>query len=182
MAIWRGDKRPTLVTAGKQPKKVPSGHGETAEKQPEERPKHPKNSCFDCFGCLSGCFFSCFYRHLPVTHSAHFSAVLMSGIWHLCRWPQRLQKNYWMQLFVYSWKLPACHSPRNFYKLIPLPVFLYFFFVIFTGMRCGVDIARKANKSGQILDKRWIIFFCNFYEICSSQDFFVLQTILVLMV
>ena len=73
------------------------------------------------------------------------------------------------------------HSPRNFYKLIPLP-FFYFFFVIFMGIRCStdfvfvtsmrssgsrVDIAQKPNKNGQILDQRWKIFF---YEINSSQD------------
>ena len=29
------------------------------------------------------------------------------------------------------------HSPRNFYKLIPLPYFFVIFFVIFTGIRCG---------------------------------------------
>ena len=57
------------------------------------------------------------------------------------------------------------HSPRNFYKLIPLPVFFEiffcntlrhpFFFVTPTrssGSR--VDIAQKPNKSGQILDQR----------------------------
>ena len=36
-----------------------AGHGRTAEKQPEEQPKHLKNnqnSCFfRCFGCSSGC-------------------------------------------------------------------------------------------------------------------------------
>ena len=31
------------------------------------------------------------------------------------------------------------HSPRIFYKLIPLPFFFVFFFVIFTGIRCGTD-------------------------------------------
>ena len=55
------------------------GQGKTAEKQPEEQPKHPKNSCFECFsgvsavlpavfwlvysdplGTLFGCFFGCF--------------------------------------------------------------------------------------------------------------------------
>ena len=66
------------------------------------------------------------------------------------------------------------HSPRNFYKLIPLPVFFFVsFFVIFTGIRCGVDIAQKPNKSGQILDQCWKNIFCNFYEINSSQDFFL---------
>ena len=77
----------------------------------------------------------------------------------------------------------------------PPDLFLYFF-VMFTGIRCGhriffvtpmrssgsrVDIAQKPNKSGQILDQRWKIF-CNFYEINSSQDFFCIAKILVLMV
>ena len=80
------------------------------------------------------------------------------------------------------------HSPRNFYKLIPLPVF--FVFVIFTGIRCGtdfffvtpmrssgsrVDIAQKPNKSGQILDQRWKIFFVIFTKIIPRRIFFVLQ-------
>ena len=49
------------------------------------------------------------------------------------------------------------HSPRNFYKFIPLPFFCIFF-VLFTGIRCGVDYCTKTNKSGQILDQRWKIF------------------------
>ena len=40
-------------------------------------------------------FFRLFCRCFPVTHPAPFSAVfrlfLMSGIWHFCRWPRRLQ-------------------------------------------------------------------------------------------
>ena len=32
------------------------GHGKTAEKQPEKQPKHPKNSCFDCFSGVSAVF------------------------------------------------------------------------------------------------------------------------------
>ena len=66
------------------------------------------------------------------------------------------------------------HSPRHFYKLIPLLIcFCIFFFVNFTGIRGGhrfffvapmrssgsrVDIAQRPNKSGQILDQRWKIF------------------------
>ena len=68
------------------------GHGETAEKQPEKQPKHRKTVktlVFQLFRLFSGCLAA------TVTHSAPFSAVLrlfsMSGIWHLCRWPQRLQ-------------------------------------------------------------------------------------------
>ena len=45
-----------------------------------------------------------------------------------------------------------------------------------------VDIAQKPNKSGQILDQRWKIFFCNFSEMNSSQDFLCIAKILVLMV
>ena len=45
-------------------------------------------------------------------------------------------------------------------------------FFISTGIRCGVDFAQKPNKSGQILDQRWKIFFVIFYETNSSQDYF----------
>ena len=60
--------------------------------------------------------------------------------------------------------------------------FLYFFFVIFTGIRCGVDIAQKPNKSGQILDQRWKIFFVFFTKINPRRIFFCIAKILVLMV
>ena len=49
-----------------------------------------------------------------------------------------------------------------------------FFFVthmLSSGSR--VEIAQKPNNSGQILDQRWKILFCNYYEINSSQDFFL---------
>ena len=36
-----------------------------------------------------------------------------------------------------------------------------------------VDLAEKPSKSGQILDQHWKLFFGNFYEINSSQDFFL---------
>ena len=40
-------------------------------------------------------FFGCYTDTLPGTYSAPFSAVFrlfsISGTWHLCRWPQRLQ-------------------------------------------------------------------------------------------
>ena len=74
------------------------GHGKAAEKQPEKQPKQPKNSrktvktaVFRVFRLFFWLFFGCF----TVTHSAPFSAVFrlfsMSGMWHLCRWPRRLQ-------------------------------------------------------------------------------------------
>ena len=74
------------------------GHGKTAEKQPEKTPetpeKHPKTVKTAVFRVFR-VFFRLFFGWLTVTHSAPFSAVLrlfsMSGIWHLCRWPRRLQ-------------------------------------------------------------------------------------------
>ena len=64
------------------------------------------------------------------------------------------------------------HSPRIFYKLIPLPFLgVFFVFVIFTGIRCGVDIAQKPNKSGQILDQRWKIFFVIFTKLIPRRIF-----------
>ena len=74
------------------------GHGKAAEKQLAKQPKHPKNRCFDCFSAVFRVFrlfFRLFFGCFTVTHSAPFSAVFrlfsMSGIWHLCRWPRRLQ-------------------------------------------------------------------------------------------
>ena len=96
----RGAKCPT---AEKQPKGVPRrvGHGKTAGKTAGKQPeKHPKNSQNNCFSGVS-LFFGCF----TVTHSAPFSAVFrlfsMSGIWHLCSWPQRLQEK--------------CHKSKQFF-------------------------------------------------------------------
>ena len=94
-ATYRGAKCPTLKTAGKQPKGVPGGTAKKQPKeQPEEQPKHPKNSCFTCFCGVSAVLPNVF-RLFTVTHSAPFSAVFrlfsMSGTWHLCGWPQRLQ-------------------------------------------------------------------------------------------
>ena len=53
-------------------------HGKTAEKQPEE---HPKHSCFSAV------------LPLPTRHPFRLFLRLLSrsGIWHPCRWPQRLQ-------------------------------------------------------------------------------------------
>ena len=60
-------------------------------------------------------------------------------------------------------KLASAKTPllKPYYRLHGPPVFflLVFCFVLFTGIRCGVDIAQKPNKSGQILDQRWKIFF-----------------------
>ena len=87
------------------------GCGKAAEKQPEEQPKHPNNSCFDCFSgvlavlpaVFSGQFFGCFQ---------------MSGIWHLSRWPQKLQ-NYFSQTF----RAPPGISQRFFWDVLPESLF-----------------------------------------------------------
>ena len=55
-------------------------------------------------------------------------------------YPQNITRNNrtWQQLCTMT--VLNYHSSRNFYKLIPLPVFLLdFFFAIFTGIRCGTD-------------------------------------------
>ena len=88
------------------------------------------------------------------------------------------------------------HSPRNFYKLIPLPVFFVIFFVIFTGIPCGADFFCNSHAllgescgyctktkqewpdSGSTLEN----IFCNFYEIIPRRNFFDIANILVLMV
>ena len=85
--------------------------------------------------------------HSPL-HTHHFESRL------LCL-NQRM-----LELFVIGHGMAEYYSPRNFYKLIPLPFFWGgYFFVIFTGIHCGVDIAQNPSKSGQILDQRWKIFF-----------------------
>ena len=43
----------------------------------------------------------------------------------------------------------------------------------FTGIRCGVDIAQKPNKSGQILDQRLKIFFVIFTKAIPRRIFFL---------
>ena len=64
---------------------------QTAEKQPEKQPKHPKNSCFDCFSGVSAVFPAVFrLLYCGPTRNA-FRLFSMSGISHLCRWPRRLQ-------------------------------------------------------------------------------------------
>ena len=87
------------------------------------------------------------------------------------------------QIQVDSFCLPF--TPK-FLQINSPPLVFVFFFVIFTGIRCGsefffvtpmrssggrVDTAQKPNKSGQILDQRWKIFFCNFYEIHSNRGY-----------
>ena len=78
-AIYRGAKCPTLKTAEKQPKRVPSGSQRNSRKTAE---KQPENSCFDCFSGVSGCFpavFRLFYRDPLGTLSGNFSAVFNVG-------------------------------------------------------------------------------------------------------
>ena len=73
------------------------------------------------------------------------------------------------------------HGARNFYKLIPLPVFFCIFFCNFYGnsLRRGYCTKTKQEwpDSGSTLEN----IFCNFYEINSSQLFFCIANILVLM-
>ena len=45
-----------------------------------------------------------------------------------------------------------------------------------------MDIAQKPNKSGQILDQRWKIFFVIFTKLIPRRNFFCIANILVLMV
>ena len=70
-------------------------------KQPKNSRKNSRNTrktvkiaVFRVFRMFFRLFFGCF----TLTHSAPFSAVFrllsMSGIWHLCRWPRRLQTKH----------------------------------------------------------------------------------------
>ena len=88
------------------------------------------------------------------------------------------------------------HSPRNFYKLIPLPIFFLLLFCYFYGNSsrhrlffCNshalfgesrgycTKTKQEWPDSGSTLEN----IFCIFYEINSSQDFFCIANILVLM-
>ena len=66
------------------------GHGKTAEKQLKNSRNTLKTVVFRVFRLFFELFFGCF----TVTHSPPFSAVFrlfsMSGIWHLCRSPQKI--------------------------------------------------------------------------------------------
>ena len=80
------------------------------------------------------------------------------------------------------------HSPRIFYKSIPFPVFLLFF-VVFTGIRCGTEFSFCCNSHALLGESRGYCTktkqewpdsrstlentFWNFYEINSSQGFFL---------
>ena len=93
-ASYRGAKCPTLKTAEK-------GAEWVTVKQPKNSRKNTRNTrktvktavltVLRVFRVFFRLFFGCF----TVTHSAPVSAVFrlfsMSGIWHLCSWPQRLQ-------------------------------------------------------------------------------------------
>ena len=97
------------------------GPCKTAEKQPEEEPKHPQNSqnsCFfGCFGCSSGCFSAVLQgpsRHPFRLFSRLFS---VSGIRHLCRWPQRLQSLLLFRAFSRRFpKQPQTNRQKNPYR------------------------------------------------------------------
>ena len=112
-------------------------------------------------------------------------AICSSQSQHHCtrQLTQNILKNIWETEFYtppvlggaarLPFSAPAVHhSPRFFLQINSLPFFCSFFFVIFTGIRCGtdffvtpirssgsrVDIAQKPDKSGQILDQHWKIF------------------------
>ena len=50
-----------------------------------------------------------------------------------------------------------------------------YFFVIFRGIHCSMDLAQKPNKSGQLLDQRWKLFFVIFMKLIPRRIFVVLQ-------
>ena len=84
---------------GNSRKTAEKGAERVTVKQPKNSRKNSRNTRKNCQnGCFSGVsalFFRLFFGCLTVTRSAPFSAVFrlfpMSGIWHLCSWPQRSQ-------------------------------------------------------------------------------------------
>ena len=71
-ATYRGAKCPTLKTAEKQPKRVPSG---SSVKQPKNNRKNSRNSCFSDVSAV----FRLFYRDPLGTLFGCFSAVFNVG-------------------------------------------------------------------------------------------------------
>ena len=108
-------------------KTAEKGAGWVTVKQPKNSRKNTRNTrktvktaVFRVFRVFFRLFFGCF----TVTHTAPFSAVFrmlsMSGIWHLCRWPQRLQpilshleaRNFKLTFRVPWWQPPFCDGIR----------------------------------------------------------------------
>ena len=128
--------------------------------------------------CL-GRFFS--VRGIP----RHFRARSLQPLALKCK------DHPWEVKFPQIWHLTdrQYHSPQNLYKWIPLPIFLCIFFVIFTGFRGGHRFfckRKQQSESTDIARPMWCFLFLwgrgagknflwHFYEINSSQDFFVLQ-------
>ena len=87
-ATYRGAKCPTLKTAEK-------GAEWVAVKQPKNSRKNSRNTrktaVLTLFRLVFRLFFRLLYRDPLGTFSAVFRLFSMSGIWHLCRWPQSLQ-------------------------------------------------------------------------------------------
>ena len=74
------------------------------------------------------------------------------------------------------------HSPRDFYKLIPLPYFFCNFFYNFYGnsLRPPIFFVTPMRSSGSRVD--WKIFFVSFAKLIPRNNFFCIAKILVLMV
>ena len=93
-SLWPSTEVPN-ARHWKQPKKAPSGSRSNSRKTAGKTVKTPKKKAVLTFFGVFRLFFRMFFGCFTVTHSAPFSAVFrlfsMSGIWHLCRWPQRLQ-------------------------------------------------------------------------------------------
>ena len=83
------------ITAEKGAEWVTAKQPKTSRKNSRNTRKTPENSQNSCFSGASAVFpavFRVFYRDPLGTLFGCFSAVFrLSGIWHLCRWPQRLQ-------------------------------------------------------------------------------------------
>ena len=99
---------------------MPSGSWWNSQKTARRTAETPKSSRFDCFSGVSAVLPAVF-RLFTATCSASFSAVFrlfsMSGIWRLCRWPQRLQPESSSQKMCHPTKL------HHLKELMPLDQF-----------------------------------------------------------
>ena len=93
------------------------------------------------------------------------------------------QKSSSEHVSLNTFRCVTYHSPRNFYKLIPLPFFfLYFFFCNFYGnsLRPPIFFVTPMRSSGSRVD--WKIFLVIFTKLIPHKNFFCIAKILVLMV
>ena len=82
--LYRGAARPTLKTAEKQPKRVPSGSRSNSRKNSRNTRQTAVLEWFSGVSAVFRLFFGCLTGTLSAPSSAVFRPSSVSGMWHLC--------------------------------------------------------------------------------------------------